>query len=58
MVDSGASGHMTPTKEYFSEYHPFLTPEKVGSGDGRGRLGAHSIEHDVQDELKQESSNI
>ncbi len=35
LVDSGASSHMTPTKEYFSEYHPFLTPKKVGLGDGR-----------------------
>ena len=35
LVDSGASSHMTPKREYFSKYQSFITPEKVGLGDGR-----------------------
>ena len=35
LVDSGASGHMTPKREYFTKYRSFSTPEKVGLGDGR-----------------------
>ena len=35
LVDSGASSHMTPKREYFSEYKVFSTPEKVALGDGR-----------------------
>ena len=35
LIDSGASSHMTPKREYFSTYRAFSTPEKVGLGDGR-----------------------
>ena len=35
LVDSGASSHMTPKREYFTEYRSFSTPEKVALGDGR-----------------------
>ena len=35
LVDSGASSHMTPQKEFLIDYHEFDTPEKVGLGDGR-----------------------
>ena len=35
LVDSGASSHMTPKREYFTEYQVFSTPEKVALGDGR-----------------------
>ena len=35
LVDSGASSHMTPKREYFTKYRSFSTPEKVGLGDGR-----------------------
>lgn len=35
IIDSGASSHMTPQKECFSDYIPFDTQEKVGLGDGR-----------------------
>ena len=35
LVDSGASSHMTPKREYFSEYQVFSTPEKVALGDSR-----------------------
>ena len=34
-MDSGASSHMTPKREYFSKYQVFSTPEKVALGDGR-----------------------
>ena len=35
LVDSGASSHMTPKREYFTKYRSFSTPEKVALGDGR-----------------------
>ena len=35
LVDSGASSHMTPKRDYFTKYRSFSTPEKVGLGDGR-----------------------
>ena len=35
LVDSGASSHMTPNKEYFTSYKVFDKPEKVHLGDGR-----------------------
>lgn len=35
VLDSGASSHMTPYKEYFSHFKTFSTPEKVHLGDGR-----------------------
>ena len=35
LIDSGASSHMTPKREYFSTCRPFGIPEKVGLGDGR-----------------------
>ena len=35
LVDSGASSHMTPNKEYFASYRMFDKPEKVHLGDGR-----------------------
>ena len=35
LVDSGASSHMTPQKEFLVDYREFDTPEKVGLGDGR-----------------------
>ena len=35
LVDSGASSHTTPQKEFLIDYHEFDTPEKVGLGDGR-----------------------
>ena len=35
LVDSGASSHMTPKREYFTEYQLFSIPEKVALDDGR-----------------------
>ena len=35
LVDSGASSHMTPKREYFTKYRSFTTPEEVALGDGR-----------------------
>ena len=35
LVDSGASSHMTPQKEFLVNYREFSTLEKVGLGDGR-----------------------
>ena len=35
LIDSGASSHMTPRREYFNTYRSFSTPEKVSLGDGR-----------------------
>ena len=35
LMDSGASSHMTPKREYFTKYRSFSTPEKVSLGDGR-----------------------
>ena len=35
LVDSGASSHMTPKREYFGTYWSFSTNEKVALGDGR-----------------------
>lgn len=35
LVDSGASSHMTPQKEFLVNYCEFSTLEKVGLGDGR-----------------------
>ena len=35
LVDSRASSHMTPNKEYFASYRMFDKPEKVHLGDGR-----------------------
>ena len=35
LVDSGASSHMTWDKRLLTNYQEFVTPEKVGLGDGR-----------------------
>ena len=34
LVDSGASRHMTSTREILTHYREFEKPEKVGLGDG------------------------
>ena len=46
LVDSGASSHMTPSKEYFASYEAFDRPEKVHLGDGRvvEAVGAGNIQ--------------
>ena len=35
VVDSGASRHMTKSKEFFFDYAEFKEPELVSLGDGR-----------------------
>ena len=35
LMDSGASSHMIPKREYFTKYRSFSIPEKVSFGDGR-----------------------
>ena len=39
LVDSGASSHMIPQKEFLVNRREFDTPEKVGLGDGRNMEG-------------------
>ena len=35
LIDSGASTHMTPKREYFTKYQSFSTPEEVSLGGSR-----------------------
>lgn len=53
-MDSGASSHATPQKEFLIDYLEFDTPEKVGLGDGRivkaVGIGKSLFKHAVQGE--------
>lgn len=48
LVDSGASSHMTPQKEFLANYREFETPEKVGLNDGGCGCRKHPPKHAVQ----------
>ena len=49
LVDSGAASHMTPKREYFTEYQSFSAPEKVALGDGRvvEAVGAGTVQLNI-----------
>ena len=49
LIDSGATSHMTHSRELLSQYHKFEVPEKVSLGDGRTveALGTGDIQIDM-----------